>query len=200
MRAIAFDLDGTVLHFTREYEAVLRDAVESVAGEVREEWLETYQMQFYEHFRNHEENPVHRAFEAVDGGPDVDELVDALREEEVEMCRPPAGAREDLERLAEEFRIGVVTNGVPEWQRHKLRSYDLLDVFDTVVTSYEAGTHKPDTAPFEEFERRVDAEGYAMVGDDDADVDGATAAGWAAHRYDGEGFGALPGAIDWSSA
>lgn len=199
MRAIAFDLDGTVLHFTREYEAVLRDSVGNVAGEVREEWLEAYQERFFEHFRNHEDAPVERAFEALEDGPDPEELAAALRAEEVEMCRPPAGAREDLERLSEEFRVGVVTNGVPEWQRHKLRSYDLLDVFDAVVTSYEAGAHKPDTAPFEAFECRVDAEAYAMVGDDDADVDGATAAGWAPHRYDGDGFEDLPGAIDWSS-
>ena len=36
-----------------------------------------------------------------------------------------------------------------------------------------------------------------MVGDGDADVDGADRAGWAAHRYDGGGFGDLPDALEW---
>lgn len=34
-----------------------------------------------------------------------------------------------------------------------------------------------------------------MVGDSDDDVEGATEAGWDAYRYEGEGFGELPGAL-----
>jgi putative hydrolase of the HAD superfamily len=197
MRAIAFDLDGTLLHYTREYEAVLSDAFVRVCGEVRDEWLETYSETFYELFLECEPDPVLGGFEAVEVDVDPGALRAALLAEETEMCRPPAGALDDLRRLAGEFHVGVVSDGIPEWQRHKLRERDLLEVFDAVVTSYEAGAHKPDPAPFREFEDRVGAESYGMVGDDGSDVEGARGVGWAAHRYGGTGFGDLPGAIDW---
>jgi putative hydrolase of the HAD superfamily len=91
----------------------------------------------------------------------------------------------------------VLTNGLSEWQHAKLSGHGLADVFDTFVASYEADAHKPAVEPFRLFEDRLPAERYAMVGDDAADVDGAAAAGWTGHRYDGSGFGDLPGAIDW---
>lgn len=198
MRAICFDLDGTLLHFTRPYREVLSDAFRDVADDVREEWLETYDEAFYEAFRTHEPDPVRGGFAAVEGVSDADALVDALLEREVEACEPPENAAADLTRLAEDDRLGVVTNGVPAWQRHKLRAFGLDGHFDAFVASYEAGAHKPDPAPFRLAEERLDADAYAMVGDDDADVDGAAAAGWTAHRYGGGGFGDLPGALDWA--
>ena len=197
MRAIFFDLDGTLLHFTREYREVLRDAVADVAGEVSESALAAYDRAFYERFEACTPEPVREAFAASDLDADPDALRAALREREVEMCEPPAGAAADLERLGDEYRIGVLTNGVPEWQRHKLRAYDLDEYVDAFVASYDAGAHKPDPAPFRYAEERLPADEYAMVGDDDADVDGAAAAGWTAHRYDGDGVGDLPDALDW---
>jgi putative hydrolase of the HAD superfamily len=196
VRAICFDLDGTLLEFTRDYGDLLADAFRDAAGEVRGEWIETYEEAFYAAFRNHEPDPVRRGFAAV-GGPDPDACRAALLRVETGACEPPAGAAEDLDRLGDRYRLGVVTNGVPDWQRHKLRENGLLDRFDAVVASYEAGAHKPDAAPFELAAERLPADAYAMVGDDDADVEGARAAGWAPHRYGGGGFDDLPGAIDW---
>lgn len=197
MKAIVFDLDGTLVHFTREYGDVLADAFEAVRGETRAEWVETYDEAFYERFAACEPDPVRRAFARVDGGAAPDDLVAALREREVAMCQPPQDVHVDLERLAGEYRLGVLTNGVPAWQRHKLRAFDLEDYFDVVVASYEAGAHKPAVEPFRLVEERLPADAYAMVGDDDADVDGARNAGWTAYRYDGQGFGDLPDALSW---
>ena len=197
MRAIFFDLDGTLLHFTREYREVLRDAVADVVGEAPDGDLEAYDRAFYERFEACEPKPVRTAFAELDVDADPDALRAALREREIEMCEPPADAAADLERLSEEYRLGVLTNGVPWWQRDKLRACGLAEYFDAFVASYEVGAHKPDVAPFREAEERLSADEYAMVGDDDADVEGAAAAGWTAHRYDGEGFGDLPEALDW---
>jgi putative hydrolase of the HAD superfamily len=197
MAAIFFDLDGTLLHSTREYRDVLADAFRDVTGEVREEWIETYDETFFDLFRDCEPEPVRRAFAAAVDDTDPDALAMALREREVEMCEPPTDAASDLARLAEHHDLGVLTNGVPEWQRHKLRKHGLLSYFDAVVVSYGAGGHKPDTAPFRAAEERLPADSYAMVGDADADVDGARNAGWTAYRYDGEGFGPLPDGIAW---
>ena len=195
MKAIFFDLDGTLLHFTREYGDVLADAIRSVEGEVPAGALDAYDEAFFEGFGAYEPEPVRRAFEGV--GSDPDALAEALRREEIAMCRPHENAAADLARLSEEYRLGVLTNGVPEWQREKLAASGLDERFDAFVASYEVGAHKPDPAPFRAAEERLPADAYAMVGDDDADVEGARAAGWTAHRYDGEGFGDLPGAVDW---
>lgn len=215
VRAIVFDLDGTLLEFARGYRAVLAETFERVVGAARDEWLDTYDRVFFDRFGAHEPDPARRAFAAAleagpasgagstartgSGGTDdvVDALVAELRSREVATCQPPDGAAADLARLADDHALAVLTNGLPAWQTHKLRAHGLADHFDCVVVSYEVGAHKPDPAPFRAVEDRLSADAYAMVGDGDADVEGAEAAGWAAHRYDGGGFGDLPGAIDW---
>ncbi|WP_224448466.1 HAD family hydrolase [Haloprofundus salilacus] len=197
MRAIFFDLDGTLLHFTRDYREVLRDAFADAAGEVPDGAVERYDETFYEAFERCEPDPVRRAFASCETTAEADALVDALLESEIATCRPPERAHEDLSRLAEEYALGVLTNGVPKWQRAKLRAHGLDDYFDVFVASYEAGAHKPDVAPFRLAEVRLPAEEYAMVGDADADIDGASAVGWVPHRYDDEGFGDLPAVLEW---
>jgi putative hydrolase of the HAD superfamily len=198
MRAIFFDCDGTLLHLTREYDAVLADAFRDVAGECQAEWGDTYNETFFDLFLDCEPDPYRRAFDATDCNADSNALASALRERETEMCQPPEGVETDLARLAEEYELGVLTNGLPEWQRHKLRAHGLTDYFDVIVTSYEAGAHKPETDPFELAEERASATTFVMVGDDDADVDGAVNADWAGvRRYDGSGFGDLPASLGW---
>lgn len=197
MRAIFFDLDGTLLHFTRPYGDVLADAFADVGDGFGDAEIEAYDRAFYELFSECEPDPVRRAFAGVEGCADPDPLVAALREREVEMCRPPENAAADLARLAEEYRLGVLTNGVREWQEYKLRAHGLADHFDAFVGSYEAGAHKPEVGPFRLAEERLPADEYALVGDDDADVDGARNAGWTAYRYDGRGFGDLPDVLGW---
>ena len=79
----------------------------------------------------------------------------------------------------------------------ELEHRDLLDPFDAVVASWEAGAHKPDRAPFDLARERLVADRHAMVGDDrEADVEGARAAGFeAVHAPDGivAARGDLPG-------
>lgn len=189
MHAVCFDLDGTLLHFTRSYPDVLRDTFRDVLGESRDEWLETYDQAFYRRFQSCEPRPVERGFEDAVPDADAEDLAATLMDRELEMVTPAPGIHDYLDRLQDAgAAIGVVTNGVPHWQRAKLDAYDLLDSFDTFVASYEVGAHKPDTAPFELADTRLDANYYTMIGDDDADVDGATAAGWNAIRYDCTGF------------
>ena len=195
MRAIFFDLDDMLLRFIRPYENLLADAFRDVHGEVEASWLETYNGSFFDALESMDPDPYRRAFLAT--GNDPDPLVDALREREIAACEPPAGAETDLRRLSEGHRLGVLTNGVTEWQRAKLAASGLERFFDAVVVSYEVGAHKPDPAAFRVAEERLPADDYAMVGDSDADVDGAEWVGWTAYRYDGGGFGDLPDALEW---
>ncbi|MCU4739894.1 HAD family hydrolase [Natronoglomus mannanivorans] len=200
MRAIVFDLDGTLLAFDRPYDAVLADAIEEEGAQPTDETLEAYFDAFTERFRACEPDPVHTAFDDIDVDADAESLTDSLRRHEAKLCRPPANATADLERLSEDgYALGVLTNGVREWQLTKLRAAGLEEYFDAVVVSYDVGAHKPDPAPFETLEAELPAAEYAMVGDSESDLEGASAVGWEAYRYSGGGFGELPDVFGWES-
>lgn len=90
------------------------------------------------------------------------------------------GAERTLERLAESYRLGLVTNGGPDTQSPKIDVLDLRDVFDTVVLAGYDAPAKPDPRP---YERAMDDLNTApdrtvYVGNSLAtDVPGAQAAG-----------------------
>lgn len=197
MDALVFDLDGTLLRYERPYEELLASTFESVVGDVREEWIETYNEAFFEHFRACTPEPVVRAAGQIDECTDPEAFAETLLQREIGAAESPENADADLDRLAETHALGVLTNGLPEWQRWKLESVGLASHFDAVVASYEAEAHKPDTAPYRLAERRLDASRYAMIGDAESDIDGALAAGWGTYAYDGGDFSALPDAVEW---
>lgn len=195
MTAIVFDLDGTLLHTDEAYRDVLAGAIADVRGDVPERWVEAYDEAFFDLFPDCEPDPIRRAFARIDGCADPEPYARALHEREIASLSPPDHAHADLEQLAEEYTLGVLTNGQWEWQLAKLRAHGLEEYFDAVVASYEVGVHKPDPAPFRALEERLPARRYGMVGDSDADVDGATGVGWFAHRYDGDRYADLPAAL-----
>lgn len=199
MQALVFDLDGTLLQLDRPYESVLSTAFEAVCGRVDERWIETYDEAFRTALEALEQDPARIAFEATDAPGDAGAFARHLHEEEIAAGRLPEHARSDLDSLADRFSLAVLTNGPDEWQRGKVEAHDLTAVFDAVVTSYEAGAHKPDPAPYRAVESKLDAESYAMVGDSDSDIDGATAAGWESVRYTGQRFEAVPEMLSWES-
>ncbi|HVB09565.1 MAG TPA: HAD family hydrolase [Bacillota bacterium] len=94
------------------------------------------------------------------------------------VCYPDAVAT--LERLRGRVRLGLVTNGAPDYQGLKLDGCGLRPYFDTIVISGELGFGKPDPGVFRvALERLGCAPAQAMmVGDNPArDVAGARAAG-----------------------
>ena len=101
------------------------------------------------------------------------------------------GAVEVLDALVERARLGLVTNGISEVQRSKVRRLELDRWFDTIVISDEVGVAKPDPVMFEiALDRlgRPDRERTVMVGDSlSSDVAGANAAGIASCWYNPDG-------------
>jgi putative hydrolase of the HAD superfamily len=94
--------------------------------------------------------------------------------------RPLPGAREAVERLAADHRIGVVTNGGPSMQHDKLEKLGLDDAFETVVFAGYDTAPKPDPEPFRRALRAlsVTPERAVHVGNSTrSDVAGARAAG-----------------------
>lgn len=201
MRAIYVDLDGTLLQNEVSIAESITAAFETVAGESHERWLEAYNEGFLDRFPSCEPAPYRGGVRHLRAETDydhaVEETVGALLDAEIAGMTPTPDAAATLAELGEAYRVGVLTNGVPEWQRAKLGAFGLLDHVDAVVTAYEAGAHKPASAPFELAERRLPADEYAMVGDADDDVEGAQRAGWAAVQYDGGPFPNVARELGW---
>jgi putative hydrolase of the HAD superfamily len=114
---------------------------------------------------------------------------DAFTWEKEEAVAPLGDSISVLDQLiGREVRLGVVTNGSADFQRRKLRRYDLERRFEVVLIEGEWGVGKPHPSIFEAALRqaRVGAEQAWMVGDNyEADVVGAAAVGiggvWVAH-------------------
>jgi len=130
---------------------------------------------------------------AVGGGPDlVHELLAVYRTHRPRL-RLPHAARRALEAARQRWRVGVLTNGLPQVQRAKVDGLGLAPLVDAVVYAHEVSDGKPDPAAFREICRAlgVAPERAVMAGDDPwCDIDGARAAGlWTVrvrrgpHRY-----------------
>lgn len=104
-----------------------------------------------------------------------------------------------LAGLHRHFRLAVITNGVGEQQRARIRSAGLDKYFDAVVASTDVGAGKPDAAVFEHTLNLVGADPRETwhIGDSlSADVQGAYNAGLAAavwlNRHAAQPHGAGP--------
>jgi putative hydrolase of the HAD superfamily len=116
------------------------------------------------------------------------------RFEEGILEHPPvlvAGAREALSSLAHRYRLGIISDvGFSPGRvlKQVLADNDLLDVFDSLVFSDEAGRAKPHIEVFQRTARSLSAEPGAMVhvGDlERTDIIGAKQAGHRAIRFTG---------------
>lgn len=59
------------------------------------------------------------------------------------------GAQELLDTLASNYQMGLVTNGLKEIQRPRLRRSPLLSYFNPIIISGEVGVQKPDAGIFD---------------------------------------------------
>jgi len=85
-----------------------------------------------------------------------------------------------LKDLQPQYRMGIITNGVPDLQWEKIVSTGIDSFFDSVVISVEAGIAKPDPAIFRIALEQMDVQKdqTLMVGNNpERDVDGARNAG-----------------------
>lgn len=192
MTNIFFDLDGTLLHFTQDYRRVIEDTFKEVQGFCTDNLVESYSEQFFENFENFAENPYRKAFEStnIDCNPDI--MTRVLQEKEIQMCKKPSDAEEILEVLSEDYDMGVLTNGVTDWQHTKLKKFELSQYFDAIVVSYEVKAHKPNKEVFKFAQERLPGEEHVMVGDSlEDDIKGAENAGWNAKYYEQNGLKSL---------
>jgi putative hydrolase of the HAD superfamily len=89
-------------------------------------------------------------------------------------------------KLAENYRLGILTNGFKKVQLQKLAHFDFMELFDPIICSEDAEAMKPDPAIFNLASERagVPHEKIALIGDDHiSDIGGATKAGWLPIHY-----------------
>jgi len=188
---LCFALDGTLLHRTRSDADVLRDVLSTHGIEPSDELVRTGTDEFRRAFDNVEPEPFLQAMAAVvtavDIEADAEAMTETLRKRTYEAAAVPDAAPESLAGLGADSKLAVITDGPREWQVGKLDQHGLAELFDAVVASYEVGAHKPDTAAFDRVRERLPAEEYVMVGDSDADIEGARAAGFVPIRYERAG-------------
>lgn len=74
---------------------------------------------------------------------------------------------EVLEKLKGKYRLGILSNGNPFSQHHKISQVKIEKYFDTVIVSGDLGIHKPDAAIFEYAANQlgVKCEECLMIGD-----------------------------------
>jgi putative hydrolase of the HAD superfamily len=184
---VLFDLDDTLVTYKRTTEEVLDEAFSAVGVDPFFA-PEAYFARYEEFLPTTDSIEALReaAFSAIAAdrgrdpgvGRDVARAFNARRDHGDVRLLP--GAREVLEAFADEYRLGVVTNGPPEVQRPKLAGADLNGTFGTVVFAGYDTEPKPAAEPFHRALSALggDAERAVHVGNSLAsDVAGAHAAG-----------------------
>lgn len=185
--AVLFDLDDTLCSYRRSAADVLEVAFERAGvGPVFEPAT------YYGRYREYLEKDVEfadfheRCFGdlAVEEGHDRADGIAVARafceERDQRNVEPLPEATTVLDALADEYALGLITNGHPEMQRQKLEAIELLESFETIVYAGCDTRPKPDPEPFsvalEALE--LEAERAVYVGNSlSSDVAGARAAG-----------------------
>lgn len=182
-RAIVFDLDDT-LYPMRRYS---RSAFAAVASHLHRRCglRPGRSLDILTRVLEADGRPGHEIDRLIDacGLPSswLPELVMVSRNHEPAL-RLSRGVRRVLVALRASWRIGILTNGLPEVQARKIRALGLTPLVDAVVfaTEHGSGAGKPEPEPFAEISRRlgVGPARTVFVGDDEArDVAGALAVG-----------------------
>lgn len=94
--------------------------------------------------------------------------LDAIFERERAATNPWCPGGEDaLRQLAEKYRLGIVTNGIPDVQRTKINNTGIEKYFDAIVISGELAIGKPEPAIYQHALDHLGAraEETIMVGD-----------------------------------
>ncbi|MEI7029909.1 HAD family hydrolase [Streptomyces pratensis] len=100
-----------------------------------------------------------------------------------------------LDRLAPDYRHGILSNAAAHHQHHKLTALGVRDRFESMVCAAELGTAKPEAGAFHAACEALALEPHevAYVGDEpDIDARGAVAAGLTGIWLDRRGRGGRP--------
>jgi len=170
LRAIVFDLDDT-LYPERQYAlsgfAAVADWAEGPLGIPREQGYAELEAYFNDGVRG---DTFNRWLKAHDLEPDrwIPDMVKAYRDHTPSL-EPYPETRDVLKTLADEYRLGLITQGHKPGQQRKLKALDLTEAFEAVVIMGEEDRTdwKPSKVPFQRLLAEMDLQGdqAAYIGD-----------------------------------
>ncbi|WP_137283632.1 HAD family hydrolase [Halorussus salinisoli] len=199
MRAVFFDLDGTLVELPDDFFGLFEAALADHGVSADLEQCEFYTEAFFGYLDDCHAEPYRAAMTDLRAEYDLAASAEALAETYTEReaaatdLRP--GVRETLDALAADessdsadgdvsaaatdTALGVLTNGAARAQHHKLAHHGLADRFDAVVVSGEVGAAKPDQEIFAAATEAIPADEHVFVADDlERDVRPAQEAGF----------------------
>lgn len=195
---ILFDLDHTLLDSHESEELAFDDTMRSIGIEGPEAVLPTYRTINSALWRKVElgelgPNEVSRLrfvelLDELELEGDPDAMGERFRRGLGAFGELYSGASELLEALGH-ARLGLVTNGIGQVQRDRLKRLDLNDHFDGVAISGEVGVAKPDPAIFNHLGfGAIDPATTIMIGDSlTSDIAAGARAGFTTCWYNPNG-------------
>ncbi len=207
IKAVLFDLDGTLLDRASSLKAFLDEQHKRFAHRLGAADLETWRSRFVMLDQNGHVHKalVYKALLAEFGG-DAEAEADLLADYRQRCCehaRGFAGMANSPEALrGKGLKLGIVTNGETDFQMRNIKALGLEGMVDAILISEAEGLRKPDAAIFFRAAERVGArpEQCLFVGDNpEADILGAHRAGMKTAWFNSgavwpEGLAVNPGA------
>jgi len=170
VKAILFDLDGTLVDSKRAYSKALKTALLEMGRQDTPKLSLAIEIP-----RRLEQNlSIEDMIQGVDVETFLKHYLKAYYEATVEETSLIPGIREALEEISKRFRIGLITmRYVPkESVTEELARFDLIGYFECIITASD--THNPKPAPEALVkcakQLNVNVEQCAVVGDSVADV------------------------------
>ncbi|MEM2965024.1 MAG: HAD family hydrolase [Candidatus Bathyarchaeia archaeon] len=186
VKAIAFDLIGTIVHVKPNREAMLKSLFEALKASglrlERKAFYDTYRRvnQRYMELRVNSLREFSNPFivaETLDKlghpvKPEDSTIVEAVKEyfkPYIESVYTTPGTRKVLTGLKQKYRLGIVTNFTFPWTVNEcLKKTRLNNMFNPIVTSADVGWRKPHPFIFKAFALALGLteESIVFVGDD----------------------------------
>lgn len=180
IEAIGFDLDHTLLVPNRERSAILQEATERINGPSidRDEYLDAHK----HHLTGQTREPIFaELLQTKNTTVTARELTETYRALINEAVTLIPNCLELLERLRENYSVGLLTNGPQRAQREKIARFNLEAYFDAIVISGEIHAGKPEPAAFNTLSEKLGVTPHksVFVGDQiTTDIEGGLRAGF----------------------
>ncbi|MCG9970127.1 YjjG family noncanonical pyrimidine nucleotidase [Christiangramia crocea] len=188
---VFFDLDHTLWDFDRNSALAFREIFRKQKIEIDiDDFLQVYKpinFRYWELYRNNsvskEDLRYGRLKESFDSlrFEACDTTINLIADDYIEYLPNNnhllEGSLDVLAHLSKTYKLHIITNGFEEVQQRKMMNSGILDFFQTITTSEEAGVKKPHPQIFEKALQKSEAlpQKSVMIGDNlEADIIGAS--------------------------